>query len=111
MKKVEDNDESVHILSHLPTRPAYCFEVWKREYDKIIERFANIVTGQFNGHAYKDGFHIYYNRSSPTKAVGVAFNGASITPYSNSSPSYKLYIVDQNTYVGTHDLLNYIYGD
>ncbi|RZC34305.1 sphingomyelin phosphodiesterase, partial [Asbolus verrucosus] len=98
LKLAEDNNESVHILTHVPTGDISCLQVWSREYRRIVERFANTITGQFNGHTHRDEFHVYYNSSEPTQAVGVAFNGASVTPYSSSNPSYKVYHVDQSTY-------------
>ncbi|KAJ8960386.1 hypothetical protein NQ314_006076 [Rhamnusium bicolor] len=99
----ENNQESVHILSHIPTGSSGCLQVWSREYRKIVERFANTITGQFNGHTHKDELSLYYSSSQPIKPINVAWNGASITPFSNSNPSYKLYQIDQDTF----DVLDY----
>jgi sphingomyelin phosphodiesterase len=98
LKAAEDNNESVHILSHVPTGGGSSLKVWFREYGKIVERFANTITGHFNGHTHKDEFHVFYNSSEPTQAIGVAFNGASVTSFSNNNPSYKYYYVDQETF-------------
>jgi sphingomyelin phosphodiesterase len=98
LKQAEDNNESVHILSHIPTGTGESLSVWGREYSRIIERFSNTITGQFNGHTHKDQFHVYYNSSNPSQPVGTVFNGASLTPYSLSNPSYKLYQVDSTTF-------------
>jgi sphingomyelin phosphodiesterase len=98
LKEAEDAGESVHILSHVPTGDISCLKVWSREYHRIVERFATTITGQFNGHTHRDEFHVYYNNSAPEQAVGVAFNGASVTPYDSANPSYKVYSVDQSTY-------------
>jgi sphingomyelin phosphodiesterase len=38
LKAAEDNNESVHILSHVPTGGASSLKVWFREYGKIVER-------------------------------------------------------------------------
>lgn len=67
--------------------------------NNLSSRFANTITGQFNGHTHKDEFQVYYNSSEVTQPVGVAFNGASVTPFSSSNPSYKLYKVDSTTFV------------
>ncbi|KYB28199.1 Sphingomyelin phosphodiesterase-like Protein [Tribolium castaneum] len=98
LKKAEDNNESVHILTHVPTGSSSSLKVWNREYNRIIERFANTITGHFNGHTHKDEFHVHYNSSNPTQAIGVVFNGASVTPFSNSNPSFKYYYVDESTF-------------
>ncbi|XP_008192876.2 sphingomyelin phosphodiesterase [Tribolium castaneum] len=103
LKKAEDNNESVHILTHVPTGCSYSLKVWNREYRKILERFANTITGHFNGHTHRDEFLVYYNSSNPTQAIGAAFNGASVTPYDLSNPSFKYYHVDETTF----NLLDY----
>jgi sphingomyelin phosphodiesterase len=38
LKAAEDNNESVHILSHVPTGGGSSLKVWFREYGKIVER-------------------------------------------------------------------------
>ncbi|XP_044255456.1 sphingomyelin phosphodiesterase-like [Tribolium madens] len=98
LEQAEAANESVHILSHVPTGDISCLKVWSREYHRIVERFSSTITGQFNGHTHRDEFHVYYNSSAPNQAIGVAFNGASVTPYDSSNPSYKVYRVDQSTY-------------
>jgi hypothetical protein len=62
-------------------------------------RFANTITGQFNGHTHEDEFHVYYSQKHPRRAVGAAFNGASVTPFVNVNPSFKYYYVDPETFV------------
>jgi hypothetical protein len=62
-------------------------------------RFANTITGQFNGHTHEDEFHVYYSQKHPRRAVGAAFNGASVTPFVDVNPSFKYYYVDPETFV------------
>lgn len=62
-------------------------------------RFSNTITGQFNGHTHTDIFSIYYNSSEPTQAVGAAFNGASVVTFTHHNPSYKVYYVDDGSFV------------
>ena len=71
----------------------------------MLFRFAYTITGQFNGHTHKDEFRVYYNGSDPNQAIGVAYNGASVTPISNSNPSFKYYSVDESTFVSTVTLV------
>lgn len=62
-------------------------------------RFENTVTAQFNGHSHRDHFYIYYAIDEPTRANNVAFNGGSVTPFSNLNPNYKAYSMDSANYV------------
>ncbi|XP_015834710.2 sphingomyelin phosphodiesterase isoform X1 [Tribolium castaneum] len=101
--EAEKNDERVHILSHVPSGTSECLSVWAREYSKIVERFANTIAGQFVGHTHQDEFYVYYNCSDDTQAVGAAFNGAAVTPWIESNPSYKIFDVDSKSF----NLLDY----
>ncbi|CAG9854052.1 unnamed protein product [Phyllotreta striolata] len=85
----EDSREVVHILSHIPS--SHCLEVWSREYNRIIERFANTIAAQFNGHTHRDQFSIYYD--SKNVSNNIVINGASLTP-DRANPNFKIYTVD-----------------
>uniref|UniRef100_V5GSZ1 Sphingomyelin phosphodiesterase n=1 Tax=Anoplophora glabripennis TaxID=217634 RepID=V5GSZ1_ANOGL len=92
----EKNSESVHLLMHIPTGSSECLSSWSREFRKILRRFSNTITGHFSGHTHRDLLWVYYDDDE--QAVGVSWNGASVTPFSNSNPSYKLYQIDGETF-------------
>ncbi|XP_019868461.2 sphingomyelin phosphodiesterase-like [Aethina tumida] len=96
--EAEQNGESVHILSHIPSGSQSCVSVWSREFNKIINRFANTITGIFNGHTHTDEFYVYYNNSNPDQAINVAYNGASVVTYTDNNPSYKVIHVNNETF-------------
>ncbi|KAF2893413.1 hypothetical protein ILUMI_12757, partial [Ignelater luminosus] len=96
--KAEENNEIVHILSHIPTGGGNCLFNWSREYSRIINRFAHIITAQFNGHTHFDDTVIFFNTSNPGQAINVAFNGGSLTAYSNLNPNYVIYEVDSDNF-------------
>ncbi|XP_066245446.1 sphingomyelin phosphodiesterase B-like [Euwallacea similis] len=98
LKSAEDNNESVHILGHIPTGSVSTQRVWAREYNRIVNRFANTITGQFTGHVHVDTFQVHYNLSDPDQAINVGWNGASVAPYDNANPSFKIYHVDKDTF-------------
>ncbi|KDR09868.1 Sphingomyelin phosphodiesterase [Zootermopsis nevadensis] len=92
--QAEEDGEKVHILGHIPSDR--CMRTWSREFHRIIDRFENTVTAIFNGHSHGDHFNIYYSTDEPTHAIGVAFNGGSLVP--NSNTNYKTYSVDSTTF-------------
>nr|CAD7195607.1 unnamed protein product [Timema douglasi] len=96
--QAEKDGEKVHILQHIPTGSKDCVEVWSREYHKIVDRFENTITAQFNGHTHKDEFQIFYSLDNVTRANNVAFNGGSGTTYSDVNTNYKVYTVDPSTW-------------
>nr|CAD7195606.1 unnamed protein product [Timema douglasi] len=96
--QAEKDGEKVHILQHIPTGSKDCVEVWSREYHKIVDRFENTITAQFNGHTHKDEFQIFYSLDNVTRANNVAFNGGSGTTYSDVNTNYKVYTIDPSTW-------------
>ncbi|XP_045479749.1 sphingomyelin phosphodiesterase-like [Harmonia axyridis] len=97
LQKAEEDGEYVHIVYHVPTgQPESCLGTWAREYNKIVNRFSDTISGQFNGHTHADEFFVYYNETNPTDAIQVAFNGGSLTPFVETNPSYKIYDVNMS---------------
>ncbi|XP_069688528.1 sphingomyelin phosphodiesterase-like isoform X2 [Periplaneta americana] len=96
--EAEKNGEKVHILSHIPTGYPSCLKTWSREFRKIVHRFDKTVTAQFNGHTHFDHFYIYYTTDEPYRANHIAYNGGSMTPFSNLNPNYKVYVADSSSF-------------
>ncbi|XP_077294992.1 sphingomyelin phosphodiesterase 1-like [Arctopsyche grandis] len=93
----ENAGEKVHILSHIPNALTDVYSVCSREYKRIIERFSDIITAEFNGHTHNDEFKVYYEKKNSSKAIHVAWNGGSLTPYSFVNPNYRIFEVDSDT--------------
>ncbi|XP_058823032.1 sphingomyelin phosphodiesterase-like [Topomyia yanbarensis] len=96
--EAEGAGEKVHILGHVPSYDNDCYIGWTREYRKIVERFAHIIEGQFNGHSHVDEFNVYYRKDDPSVAVNVAWNGGSTTTFSRLNPNYKVFYVDRTNF-------------
>lgn len=85
----EDKNEKVHIIGH--ACPSTCLSSWSRAYYEIINRFADIITGQFFGHSHYDFFKIFYDLSNNNTAIGVAFVTPSVSSYTLVNPGYRIY--------------------
>ncbi|XP_044014853.1 sphingomyelin phosphodiesterase-like [Aphidius gifuensis] len=96
--EAEKNNEFVHILAHLPAGATECQFTWSRQYNRIINRFAHIIAGQFNGHTHNDEFNVFYDINDPSKPINVAWNGGSITAWAKLNPNYKVYKANANNY-------------
>lgn len=94
----EQNNEKVHILSHVPSNTDSCVRAWDREYKKIVIRFAHLISGQFNGHTHFDEFSIYYNPDT-SAAVNIAFNGGSATSFTELNSNYRIYYAHAENFV------------
>lgn len=93
----ERDNEFVHILGHVPPKTASCVHAWNREYEKIVLRFAHIISGQFFGHTHRDEFNIFYAR--PGVATNVAWTGGSGTSFIGLNSNYRIYYAAPETFV------------
>nr|XP_022899981.1 sphingomyelin phosphodiesterase-like [Onthophagus taurus] len=106
--QAEQDGEIVHIISHVPSSDDTCYKIWSEQYRKILERFAGTVAAAFNGHTHTDEFIVYHSSEEPSKAINVAYNGGSVTTFSNKNLNYKIYYVDQENYeVHDYDCWSY----
>lgn len=97
----EATGENVHILGHVPPHTASCVHAWNREYEKIIRRFAHIISGQFFGHTHRDEFNVFYSdaENSHNAAVNVAWNAGSGTTFTRFNSNYRIYYAEPTKYV------------
>ena len=79
----------VHIITHIPPGSGGCWNIFSREYEKIINRFELTVAAQFYGHTHDEEMKIYYDSVDNTRPVNVAFIAGSLTPYSQVNPGYN----------------------
>ncbi|XP_064099759.1 sphingomyelin phosphodiesterase-like isoform X2 [Macrobrachium nipponense] len=89
--KAEQEGELVHLIGHIPPGLLYNERSWSREYTRIINRYENIVRGQFFGHTHNDEFEVFHDGERP---FGVAYVAPSQTPWTGLNPSYRIYTVD-----------------
>ncbi|XP_066150023.1 sphingomyelin phosphodiesterase 1-like [Euwallacea fornicatus] len=97
LTEAEKNGEKVHILAHLPVTDddSDCVKVWSRELSKIILRFSDTITAQFNGHTHYDEFKLFFeNNTTKEEVKAVAYNGASFTTIWGTNSNYRIYDVD-----------------
>ncbi|XP_055587590.1 sphingomyelin phosphodiesterase-like [Uranotaenia lowii] len=108
--RAERNGEKVHILAHVPYNSyTAMFRPCQREFRRIVERFYDTISGQFNGHTHRDEFYVYYSKEQPQYALSVAWNGGSATPWRFVNPNYVVYYADPVTYEVT-DFESYSYN-
>ncbi len=92
----EINGESVILIGHIASQSNSGVYSWTFRYTTLIERYANIVKGQFFGHVHNDLFFVtrsYLNRSQPIAVTHVL---PALTTAPN--PSFRMYYVDRESY-------------
>lgn len=93
----EKAGEHVHILAHIPAGSSDCWSVWAREFNRLLERFSDTISGIFGGHTHKDEMNLHYSENGYPMAI--YWNGGSLTSYSYKNPNYRSYEVETATYV------------
>lgn len=103
--EAEKSKESVHIIGHVPVDHRECTEAWIYNYIRLMERFGYLIKAQYFGHTHRDEFRVVYGNDGASSRSPIAFQfiGPSITPYSSTNPSYRIYEVDSRTY----EVVNY----
>lgn len=71
-----------------------------------MERFENTITAVFNGDSHNDEYVVFHHADEPTRAVAVAWNGGSLTTFSNHNYNYKIYSVDGENFVIIIEIIN-----
>ncbi|ODM96222.1 Sphingomyelin phosphodiesterase [Orchesella cincta] len=94
LQRSEDIGQFVHILGHVAPSEADCFTVWSQNFYDIINRYSSIVKAQFYGHTHFDEFRLYYHNYNRSQAISPVWIGASLTPYTNLNPGYKIFTID-----------------
>ena len=67
---------------------------WSHEYNRLVQRFNNTISGQFFGHTHFDEFQTFFTKATPYHPVGVAFLGPSLTSHGQINPAYRIYYID-----------------
>ncbi|KAJ6221457.1 hypothetical protein RDWZM_000002 [Blomia tropicalis] len=95
----------VYIAGHIIPDNEECATHWTIAYNDIIEKYSNIIKGQFFGHTHMDEIRLYYSNFNRSKAIGVAYATPSVTTYGDVNPAFRLYntnflgtIVDHRTF-------------
>lgn len=94
LHKAEIAKEKVFILAHIAPGTHSCLGRWSHEYNRLVNRFRNVILGQFFGHTHFDEFQIFFNG---TKAINLAYLAPSQTSVDGLNPAYRIYEIDDET--------------
>jgi len=103
LKKAEINEESVLIIGHYPPLNTFIINEWAKRYLVLMDRFSDMVVGQFFGHVHEDTFQVEPSFSNPAEFSGIAFLHPAMTTNILLNPSYRVYEFDRESYL----MLNY----
>ena len=99
LHKAELSKEKVYIIGHIAPGLHSCLGRWSHEYNRLVRRFRNTITGQFFGHTHLDEFEVFFN--DELNPISVAYLAPSQTPWMDQglNPAYRIYVIDSETHL------------
>ncbi|RWS17696.1 sphingomyelin phosphodiesterase-like protein 2 [Dinothrombium tinctorium] len=85
----ELNNHKVHIAMHIPPDNRECIEAWTYNYIRIIERFQQLIVGQYFGHTHFDEIRLIYSLVDEKTPIGVQYITPAQTQFSHTNSAYR----------------------
>mmetsp|Transcript_9201 Transcript_9201/g.9161 ORF Transcript_9201/g.9161 Transcript_9201/m.9161 type:complete len:420 (+) Transcript_9201:430-1689(+) len=96
LSQAEKSGQVVYFYAHIPIASGDCLYAWAAHVNTLIDRYSNIIAGQFYGHTHNDEWHI--NRGIKTnEPLSVQWVAPSVTTYQGLNPSFRIYEADTVT--------------
>eukprot|EP00826_Nyctotherus_ovalis_P057882 TRINITY_DN7929_c0_g1_i1.p1 TRINITY_DN7929_c0_g1~~TRINITY_DN7929_c0_g1_i1.p1 ORF type:complete len:561 (-),score=134.46 TRINITY_DN7929_c0_g1_i1:106-1788(-) len=93
-----NNNEFAIIIGHVAPQSKSGERTWGLRYAALMERYANVIKGQFFGHMHEDYFYPIMSFMDPSNLVSVVNIHPALTTYSTVNPSFRVYEMDKNKY-------------
>lgn len=97
LREAELNHEEVFIISHIPPGDTNYMSECSKRFKAIVDRFQNIIKGQFYGHTHYDEMKLIPEYFDSNVMAGVEFVAPSLTTYSFQNPSFRIFEMDEET--------------
>jgi sphingomyelin phosphodiesterase len=98
LKLWEHNNEVAYILGHIPPGDIFTLGEWSTRYRALVNRFTNIIRGQFFGHTHYDEFKNVKSFRNDELSAGTVWATASFTSYPKKQPGLRIWEVDEETW-------------
>jgi len=95
--EAEASGELVLIIGHIPMGDHFCSSTWSTIYRAVVNRFRNIIRGQFFGHTHLDMFQVVSSLTPNDPPAGVLYIVPSFTTHTAHQPSFRVFEMDADT--------------
>lgn len=86
----------VHIVGHVPVDDRECTQAYVFNYLAVVERFSDIIVGQFFGHTHADELRVLYSNDNKTNPIGFEMLSPSLTTFDSFNPAYRIVTVSDD---------------
>ena len=77
----EANGEVAYIIGHIPPGDVFALSQWSKRFVGLVNRFTNIIRGQFYGHTHYDEFKNIKSHRDDEISAGTVWAVGSLTSY------------------------------
>ncbi|CAG0921987.1 unnamed protein product [Notodromas monacha] len=92
LQLAENAGEKVFLIGHIPPGSRDLTPVWSHNFNRIVNRYENIIKAQFYGHTHWDEFNVFFNEEGLPS--NVAYITPSLTTYEYLNYGYRIFYVD-----------------
>lgn len=92
------NKQFVIVIGHVAPQSKAGERTWGIRYAALMEKYANIVKGQFFGHMHEDYFYPIMSFFNSSELVNVVHIHPALTTFSGVNPSFRIYEIDKDNY-------------
>jgi len=103
LQDAQSNGEKVYLIGHIPWGVSSCVSTYSTQVHSIIDKYHDIIAGQFYGHTHNDQFEVFRDVATDTIPISVAFIVPSITTYGGLNPSFRVFQYNRTSF----ELLDY----
>jgi len=96
LTQMEANGETAILIGHHPPASEAALYEWGSRFRVLMDRFQHIVRLSFFGHVHTEE-HNALKSWTANKSVGMNFWSGAMTTYSDSYPSFRRFILDEQT--------------
>jgi len=96
-----EEDKKLYIIGHIPP----CSIVWNNEeqwyseyvkkYNNLTKIYSDVIAAQVFGHTHRDDFKLFSENNKPFSSLVIS---SSLSPNSNTNPSYRIYSYSDGSY-------------
>lgn len=79
LKKAEENNEIVYLVGHIPIADVSFISESSKRYHILLDRYSNIIRGNFAGHTHFDEVKVMRRYYEPEKTYGMVYIAPSLT--------------------------------
>lgn len=94
----ETHNEVAYIIGHIPPGDVFTLSNWSTRFRALVNRYTNIIRGQFYGHTHYDEFKNIKSYRDDVLSAGTVWAVGSFTAYPRKQPGLRIWEVDSQTW-------------